>query len=182
MSVGRFQRALKEAFGEPPYSWLMTRRVERAMSLLRLGDASVTEVCTAVGCTSLGSFSSRFTDLVAMTPREYHALITPSWSAYPGASPSRSHPSTTAIGAKRSFSESAREHDREVGVRCGGHSIVGHAVPDDGMVIDLRPMGGVRVDPEPNDLERLQEDQAVEFEPIDQRPASRSLRSNEPLE
>lgn len=71
MSVGHFQRAFKEAFGETPYSWLMTRRVERAMSLLRLGDASVTEVCMAVGCTSLGSFSARFTELVGMTPREY---------------------------------------------------------------------------------------------------------------
>lgn len=71
MSVGHFQRAFKEAFGETPYAWLMTRRVERAMSLLRLGRMSVTEVCMEVGCTSLGSFSTKFTELVGMTPREY---------------------------------------------------------------------------------------------------------------
>jgi AraC-like DNA-binding protein len=71
MSVGHFQRRFKEAFGETPYSWLMTRRVERAMSLLRLGDRSVTEVCMEVGCTSLGSFSTRFTELVGMSPSAY---------------------------------------------------------------------------------------------------------------
>ncbi len=71
VSPAHFSRRFKEAFGETPYSWLMTRRVERAMSLLRLGEESVTEVCMEVGCTSLGSFSSRFTELVGMTPREY---------------------------------------------------------------------------------------------------------------
>ena len=73
MSVGHFQRSFKEAFGETPYSWLMTRRIERAMSLLRNTDQSVTEVCMAVGCTSLGSFSSRFTELVGETPSAYRA-------------------------------------------------------------------------------------------------------------
>jgi len=73
MSVGHFQRSFKEAFGETPYSWLMTRRVERAMSLLRNGSMSVTQVCMAVGCTSLGSFSSRFTELVGETPSAYRA-------------------------------------------------------------------------------------------------------------
>ena len=73
MSVGHFQRSFKEAFGETPYSWLMTRRVERAMSLLRNGPMSVTQVCMAVGCTSLGSFSSRFTELVGETPSAYRA-------------------------------------------------------------------------------------------------------------
>lgn len=73
MSVGHFQRSFKEAFGETPYFWLMTRRIERAMSLLRNTDQSVTEVCMAVGCTSLGSFSSRFTELVGETPSAYRA-------------------------------------------------------------------------------------------------------------
>ena len=71
MSPAHFSRQFKLAFGETPYSYLMTRRVERAMALLRRGDLSVTEVCMAVGCTSLGSFSSRFTELVGMTPTAY---------------------------------------------------------------------------------------------------------------
>lgn len=73
MSAGHFQRSFKEAFGETPYAHLMTRRIERAKSLLRLRDLSVTEVCMAVGCTSLGSFSARFTELVGETPSEYRA-------------------------------------------------------------------------------------------------------------
>lgn len=73
MSVGHFQREFKESFGETPYAWLMTRRIERAMALLRNTDKSVTEVCMEVGCTSLGSFSSRFTELVGETPSAYRA-------------------------------------------------------------------------------------------------------------
>ena len=73
MSVGHFQRSFREAFGETPYAWLMTRRIERAMTLFRNTDDSVTEVCMAVGCTSLGSFSARFTDLVGETPSAYRA-------------------------------------------------------------------------------------------------------------
>ena len=73
MSVGHFQRQFKAAFGETPYSWLMTRRIERAMHLLRLGRLSVTEVCMEVGCTSLGSFSAKFTELVGETPSAYRA-------------------------------------------------------------------------------------------------------------
>ncbi len=73
MSVGHFQRAFKAAYGETPYSYLMTRRIERAKALLRGGQMSVTEACMAVGCTSLGSFSSRFTQLLGMTPSEYRA-------------------------------------------------------------------------------------------------------------
>ena len=73
MSVGHFQRSFKQAYGETPYQWLMTRRIERAMALLRNTDLSVTEVCMAVGCTSLGSFSARFTDLVGETPSAYRA-------------------------------------------------------------------------------------------------------------
>ncbi|WP_262414169.1 helix-turn-helix transcriptional regulator [Actinacidiphila acidipaludis] len=73
MSPGHFQRSFRAAFGETPYSYLMTRRIERAKALLRRGDLSVTEVCMAVGCTSLGSFSSRFTELVGETPSAYRA-------------------------------------------------------------------------------------------------------------
>lgn len=73
MSAGHFSRSFRAAFGETPYSYLMTRRVERAKALLRRGDMSVTEVCFAVGCTSLGSFSSRFTELVGETPSAYRA-------------------------------------------------------------------------------------------------------------
>ena len=73
MSPGHFSRSFRAAFGETPYSYLMTRRIERAKALLRRGDLSVTEVCFAVGCSSLGSFSSRFTELVGETPSAYRA-------------------------------------------------------------------------------------------------------------
>ncbi|MEV7413967.1 helix-turn-helix transcriptional regulator [Streptomyces sp. NPDC089919] len=73
MSAGHFSRSFKAAYGESPYTYLMTRRIERAKSLLRRGDLSVTEVCFAVGCTSLGSFSSRFTELVGESPSAYRA-------------------------------------------------------------------------------------------------------------
>ncbi|WP_221347985.1 helix-turn-helix transcriptional regulator [Streptomyces beigongshangae] len=73
MSPGHFQRSFRAAFGETPYGYLMTRRIERAKALLRRGDLSVTEVCFAVGCASLGSFSSRFTELVGETPSAYRA-------------------------------------------------------------------------------------------------------------
>jgi AraC-like DNA-binding protein len=71
MSAGHLSRQFRLAYGESPYSYLMTRRVERAMALLRRGDLSVTEVCFAVGCSSLGTFSSRFTELVGMPPSTY---------------------------------------------------------------------------------------------------------------
>ena len=73
MSEGHFSRSFRTAFGETPYGYLMTRRIERAKALLRRGDMSVTEVCHAVGCTSLGSFSSRFTELVGESPSAYRA-------------------------------------------------------------------------------------------------------------
>jgi AraC-like DNA-binding protein len=73
MSPAHFSRQFLAAYGETPYSYLMTRRIERAKSLLRLGDLSVTDVCMAVGCTSLGSFSARFTQLVGQTPTAYRA-------------------------------------------------------------------------------------------------------------
>ncbi len=71
MSTGHLSRAFRRAYGEPPYRYLMTRRIERAMALLRRGDRSVTEVCFAVGFTSLGSFSSRFTEVVGLSPSAY---------------------------------------------------------------------------------------------------------------
>jgi AraC-like DNA-binding protein len=71
MSSGHFSRQFRLAYGESPYSYLMTRRIERAMALLLRGDLSVTEVCFAVGCSSLGTFSTRFTELVGMPPSIY---------------------------------------------------------------------------------------------------------------
>jgi AraC-like DNA-binding protein len=73
MSPGHFSRSFRAAFGETPYGYLMTRRIERAKALLRRGDLTVTEVCFAVGCSSLGSFSSRFTELVGESPSAYRA-------------------------------------------------------------------------------------------------------------
>jgi AraC-like DNA-binding protein len=71
MSAGHLSRQFKIAYGESPYSYLMTRRIERAMALLRRGDLGVTEVCFAVGCSSLGTFSTRFTELVGVSPSTY---------------------------------------------------------------------------------------------------------------
>jgi AraC-like DNA-binding protein len=73
MSAGHLSRQFRMAYGEPPYSYLMTRRIERAMALLQRGDLSVTEVCFAVGCSSLGTFSTRFTELVGVPPSVYRA-------------------------------------------------------------------------------------------------------------
>jgi len=71
MSAGHLSREFRAAYGESPYSYLMTRRIERAMTLLRRGDLSVTEVCSAVGCSSLGTFTTRFTQLVGVPPGTY---------------------------------------------------------------------------------------------------------------
>ncbi len=71
MSAGHLSREFRLAYGEPPYGYLMTRRVERAMALLRRGDLNVTEVCFAVGCSSPGTFSTRFSELVGMPPSVY---------------------------------------------------------------------------------------------------------------
>src|SRR5690242_6717502 len=73
MSPAQFSRQFRAVFGETPYSYLMTRRIERAKALLRRGDLSVTEVCLEVGCSSLGSFSARSTELVGETPTAYRA-------------------------------------------------------------------------------------------------------------
>ena len=82
MSPAHFSRQFKEAYGETPYSYLMTRRIERAMALLR-GGMSVTDACMTVGCTSLGSFSSRFTELVGETPSAYRSREHPDVLAMP---------------------------------------------------------------------------------------------------
>jgi AraC-like DNA-binding protein len=73
MSAGHLSREFRRAYGESPYAYLMTRRIERAMALLRRGDLSVTEVCFAVGCSSLGTFSTRFTELVGVPPSTYRS-------------------------------------------------------------------------------------------------------------
>jgi AraC-like DNA-binding protein len=76
MSAGHLSRQFRLAFGESPYSYLMTRRIERAMALLRGSDKSVTEICFEVGCSSLGTFSTRFTELVGMPPSRYRRQAT----------------------------------------------------------------------------------------------------------
>ncbi|HKJ57472.1 MAG TPA: helix-turn-helix transcriptional regulator [Nitriliruptoraceae bacterium] len=73
MSTGHFSRQFRRAYGETPYAYLMTRRIERAKALLRWSDTSVTDACFAVGYTSLGSFSARFTELVGESPSAYRA-------------------------------------------------------------------------------------------------------------
>jgi AraC-like DNA-binding protein len=83
MSAGHLSREFRLAFGESPYSYLMTRRIERAMALLRRGDLSVTEVCFEVGCSSLGTFSTRFTELVGMPPGAYRRSAGPSTAGMP---------------------------------------------------------------------------------------------------
>jgi AraC-like DNA-binding protein len=83
MSAGHLSREFKAAFGESPYGYLMTRRIERAMALLRRGDLSVTEVCFAVGCSSLGTFSTRFSELVGMPPSTYRRLAAAATAGLP---------------------------------------------------------------------------------------------------
>ena len=83
MSAGHLSRQFRLAYGEPPYSYLMTRRIERAMALLRRGDMSVTDVCFAVGCSSLGTFSTRFTELVGVSPSAYRREMADERSGMP---------------------------------------------------------------------------------------------------
>ena len=84
MSTAHFSRQFRAAYGETPYAYLMTRRIERAKALLRGGEVSVTEVCMAVGCTSLGSFSARCTQIVGETPTAYQARDHSALSSVPG--------------------------------------------------------------------------------------------------
>lgn len=84
MSPAHFSRKFRAAYGETPYAYLMTRRIERAKALLRRGEMSVGEVCWEVGCTSLGSFSARFTELVGETPTAYRARDHGALAGVPG--------------------------------------------------------------------------------------------------
>ena len=84
MSPAHFSRQFRAAYGETPYSYLMTRRIERAKALLRRGDMTVTDVCLSVGCTSLGSFSARFTQLVGQAPTAYRARDHGALESVPG--------------------------------------------------------------------------------------------------
>jgi len=84
MSAAHFTRRFRAAYGETPYGYLMTRRIERAMMLLRGGEMTVTQACMAVGCTSLGSFSSRFTQVVGETPSAYRSLDHSGTATMPG--------------------------------------------------------------------------------------------------
>jgi AraC-like DNA-binding protein len=83
MSAGHLSRQFRQAYGESPYAYLMTRRIERAMWLLSRGDMSVTEVCFAVGCSSLGTFSTRFTELVGVPPSTYRQQAAGNAAAMP---------------------------------------------------------------------------------------------------
>ena len=84
MSPGHFARRFRDEYGETPYHYLMTRRIERAKALLRRGDVSVTDACMQVGCTSLGSFSARFTELVGESPSAYRARDHSAAAVIPG--------------------------------------------------------------------------------------------------
>jgi AraC-like DNA-binding protein len=105
MSPAHFSRQFRAAYGETPYGYLMTRRIERAKALLRRGDLSITEVCLEVGCTSLGSFSSRFAELVGEPPSAYRArdhtavAAVPSCIARAHTRPSRNREARTASSA-----------------------------------------------------------------------------------
>jgi len=83
MSAGHLSREFRLAYGESPYSYLMTRRIERAMALLRRGDLSVTDICFEVGCSSLGTFSTRFTELVGVPPSVYRRRASPGAAEMP---------------------------------------------------------------------------------------------------
>ncbi len=83
MSAGHLSREFRRAYGEPPYGYLMTRRIERAMALLRRGDLSVTDVCFTVGCSSLGTFSTRFTELGGVSPSVYRDQATRATAGMP---------------------------------------------------------------------------------------------------
>ena len=109
MSAAHFSRQFKAAYGETPYNYLMTRRIERAMALLRAG-VSVTDACMEVGCTSLGSFSSRFSEVVGMAPSEYRSREHHAVKAMPNCiAKQHTRPARTAAGnSKKAARETAR--------------------------------------------------------------------------
>jgi AraC-like DNA-binding protein len=108
MSTAHFSRRFRAAYGETPYAYLMTRRIERAKALLRRGDMSVTEVCAAVGCVSLGSFSARFTEMVGETPTAYRARDHRGLASVPGCIAKE----LTRPDRRRESRTSQREQDR----------------------------------------------------------------------
>ena len=112
MSPGHFSRSFRAAFGETPYSYLMTRRIERAKALLRRGDLTVTEVCFAVGCTSLGSFSSRFTELVGESPSSYRARSHDRGAAIPACFAKIFTPARASARESRAIGQGRRSPDR----------------------------------------------------------------------
>lgn len=107
MSEAHFSREFRAAYGETPHAYLMTRRIERAKWLLRRGDLSVTDVCLEVGCTSLGSFSARFTELVGETPTAYRNRDHSGLAAVPG-----------CVALDFTRPRRRTEQDRRSGARC----------------------------------------------------------------
>ena len=116
MSPAHFSRKFRAAYGETPYSYLMTRRIERAKALLRQGK-SVTDTCVAVGCTSLGSFSSRFTEIVGMTPSQYRGRDHRDLEVVPGVREHVRHPTAANPGHGLSATTSPTGRPSEVGAR-----------------------------------------------------------------
>jgi AraC-like DNA-binding protein len=108
MSAGHLSRQFRLAYGESPYTYLMTRRIERATALLRRGDLSVTDVCFAVGCSSLGTFSTRFTELVGMPPSAYRRHAT---GAVAGMPPCVAKQVTRPVRVKKDRSLSRNQRD-----------------------------------------------------------------------
>ena len=121
MSAGHFSRAFRAAYGESPYQYLMTRRIERAMMLLRRGDLTVTEVCFAVGCSSLGTFSTRFTELVGMPPSAYRARAADATAGLPPCVAKRvTRPVRTPVAAPVRAPVAAPVRIREAGTARAG--------------------------------------------------------------
>ncbi len=111
MSTAHFSRRFREVYSETPYSYLMTRRIERAQALLRRGDMTVTDACFAVGCTSLGSFSSRFTQIVGEAPSAYRARVHDGLRAIaPCQAMVVTRPRRTGVRAEASRIEEATRH------------------------------------------------------------------------
>lgn len=77
MSQAHFIREFRRAFGETPHRYLQRRRIERAMTLLRTTDRSVTDIALAVGFSSLGSFSRTFAEVVGQSPSRFRLRSVP---------------------------------------------------------------------------------------------------------
>jgi len=77
LSRAHFSREFRRAFGESPHVYLLTRRLERAASMLRTTDRSVADICIAVGLDSIGSFTTSFTRMFGRPPTAYRAAFPP---------------------------------------------------------------------------------------------------------